>query len=59
MVQMTEGSDPRTSRPIDPDYANWTTHPEQSDVQAGRRIAPAIPVAHVQQTGREQRPVFF
>ena len=27
MVQMTEGSDPRTGKPIDPDYANWTTHP--------------------------------
>ena len=27
MVQMTEGSDPRTGRPIDNDYANWTTHP--------------------------------
>jgi dihydropyrimidine dehydrogenase (NAD+) subunit PreA len=27
MVQMTEGSDPRTGRQIDNDYANWTTHP--------------------------------
>ena len=27
MVEMTEGSDPRTGRPIDPAYANWTTHP--------------------------------
>ncbi len=27
MVEMTEGADPRTGRPIDPDYANWTTHP--------------------------------
>lgn len=27
MVQMTEGSDPRTSKPINPGYANWTTHP--------------------------------
>ena len=27
MVQMTGGSDPRTGRPIDNDYANWTTHP--------------------------------
>ncbi|WP_339760254.1 NAD-dependent dihydropyrimidine dehydrogenase subunit PreA [uncultured Hoeflea sp.] len=27
MVEMTEGSDPRTGRPIDHDYANWTTHP--------------------------------
>ncbi|KGF69846.1 dihydropyrimidine dehydrogenase [Hoeflea sp. BAL378] len=27
MVEMTQGSDPRTGRPIDPAYANWTTHP--------------------------------
>ncbi|MCY0096272.1 NAD-dependent dihydropyrimidine dehydrogenase subunit PreA [Hoeflea ulvae] len=27
MIEMTEGSDPRTGRPIDHDYANWTTHP--------------------------------
>ncbi|MCZ4280249.1 NAD-dependent dihydropyrimidine dehydrogenase subunit PreA [Kiloniella laminariae] len=27
MVQMTEGTDPRTNKPIDPSYANWTTHP--------------------------------
>ena len=27
MVEMTEGTDPRTGRPIDPHYANWTTHP--------------------------------
>ncbi|KLN59224.1 dihydropyrimidine dehydrogenase [Kiloniella spongiae] len=27
MEQMTEGSDPRTNKPIDHDYANWTTHP--------------------------------
>lgn len=27
MIEMTEGSDPRTNRPIDPNYANWTTHP--------------------------------
>jgi len=27
MVEMTEGSDPRTGKPIDHDYANWTTHP--------------------------------
>ncbi|MBC7284146.1 NAD-dependent dihydropyrimidine dehydrogenase subunit PreA [Hoeflea sp.] len=27
MVEMTQGSDPRTGRPIDPRYANWTTHP--------------------------------
>jgi dihydropyrimidine dehydrogenase (NAD+) subunit PreA len=27
MVEMTEGSDPRTGRPIDHDYANLTTHP--------------------------------
>ena len=27
MVEMTAGVDPRTGRPIDPRYANWTTHP--------------------------------
>ena len=27
MVRMTEGTDPRTGRKIDPGYANWTTHP--------------------------------
>jgi len=27
MVQMTEGTDPRTGQTINPDYANWTTHP--------------------------------
>ncbi|OCW59197.1 NAD-dependent dihydropyrimidine dehydrogenase subunit PreA [Hoeflea olei] len=27
MVRMTDGADPRTGKPIDPDYANWTTHP--------------------------------
>ncbi len=27
MEQLTEGVDPRTNTPIDPDYANWTTHP--------------------------------
>ncbi len=27
MEQMTSGTDPRTGRPIDPGYANWTTHP--------------------------------
>ncbi len=27
MEQMTEGTDPRTDKPIDPSYANWTTHP--------------------------------
>ena len=27
MVEMTAGVDPRTGRPIDRDYANWTTHP--------------------------------
>ena len=27
MEQMTEGADPRTGQPIDPNYANWTTHP--------------------------------
>ncbi len=27
MVEMTSGTDPRTGRKIHPDYANWTTHP--------------------------------
>jgi dihydropyrimidine dehydrogenase (NAD+) subunit PreA len=27
MEQMTAGTDPRTGRPIEPTYANWTTHP--------------------------------
>jgi dihydropyrimidine dehydrogenase (NAD+) subunit PreA len=27
MLRQTEGVDPRTGRKIDPDYANWTTHP--------------------------------
>ncbi len=27
MEQMIQGVDPRTQRPIDPTYANWTTHP--------------------------------
>lgn len=27
MEAMTSGADPRTGTPIDPDYANWTTHP--------------------------------
>lgn len=27
METLSEGSDPRTRRPIDPGYANWTTHP--------------------------------
>jgi dihydropyrimidine dehydrogenase (NAD+) subunit PreA len=27
MERLTTGSDPRTGRPIDPGYANWTTHP--------------------------------
>ncbi|WP_419904520.1 NAD-dependent dihydropyrimidine dehydrogenase subunit PreA [Kiloniella sp.] len=27
MEQMTEGTDPRTDKPIDHKYANWTTHP--------------------------------
>ncbi len=27
MERMTEGVDPRTGTPIDPAYANWTTHP--------------------------------
>ena len=27
LQQMTKGTDPRTGKPINPDYANWTTHP--------------------------------
>jgi len=27
MVQQTSGSDARTGRKVNPDYANWTTHP--------------------------------
>ena len=27
MVRQTSGVDPRTEKPISPDYANWTTHP--------------------------------
>ena len=27
MVRLTEGTDPRTGKKIDPNYANWTTHP--------------------------------
>ncbi len=27
MVQQTTGTDARTGRKINPDYANWTTHP--------------------------------
>lgn len=35
MEQMTEGTDPRTDKPIDPNYANWTTHPNNpSSVKA-------------------------
>ncbi|MFD2205398.1 NAD-dependent dihydropyrimidine dehydrogenase subunit PreA [Kiloniella antarctica] len=35
MEQMTEGTDPRTGTPIDPNYANWTTHPNNpSSVKA-------------------------
>ena len=27
MQQMTGGVDPRTGQPINPEYGNWTTHP--------------------------------
>jgi dihydropyrimidine dehydrogenase (NAD+) subunit PreA len=27
MVRLTDGTDPRTGKKIDPKYANWTTHP--------------------------------
>ena len=35
MVQMTEGVDPRTGRQIDPNYANWTTHPNNPNARVG------------------------
>ena len=34
MVQMTEGDDPRTGKPISLDYANWTTHPNNPSAAA-------------------------
>jgi len=34
MVQMTEGDDPRTGKPISMDYANWTTHPNNPSAAA-------------------------
>jgi dihydropyrimidine dehydrogenase (NAD+) subunit PreA len=34
LEQMTEGTDPRTKTPIDPDYANWTTHPNNPQAVA-------------------------
>ena len=33
LVALTEGTDARTGKPIDPEYANWTTHP--NNPQAG------------------------
>jgi dihydropyrimidine dehydrogenase (NAD+) subunit PreA len=33
MVEMTEGVDPRTGRRIDPNYANWTTHPNNPNAR--------------------------
>ena len=33
MVPMTAGTDPRTGRPIDAGYANWTTHPNNPAAQ--------------------------
>jgi dihydropyrimidine dehydrogenase (NAD+) subunit PreA len=35
MVQLTEGTDPRTGKPIDPTYANWTTHPNNPNAKVG------------------------
>jgi len=34
MERLTEGVDPRTGRPIDPAYANWTTHPNNPMAKA-------------------------
>ncbi len=34
LEQMTEGTDPRTKKPIDPTYANWTTHPNNPQAVA-------------------------
>lgn len=34
MVPMTSGVDPRTKLPIQPDYANWTTHPNNPMAKA-------------------------
>ena len=35
MVEMTPGEvDPRTDTPVSPDYANWTTHPNNPSAQA-------------------------
>lgn len=31
MDEMTSGIDPRTKQPINPDYANWTTHPNNPE----------------------------
>jgi dihydropyrimidine dehydrogenase (NAD+) subunit PreA len=33
MVQMKEGVDPRTGRPISNRYANWTTHPNNPNAK--------------------------
>jgi dihydropyrimidine dehydrogenase (NAD+) subunit PreA len=33
MEQLNSGADPRTKKPIDPDYANWTTHPNNPSAQ--------------------------
>jgi dihydropyrimidine dehydrogenase (NAD+) subunit PreA len=31
-MEPISGTDPRTSKPVDPDYANWTTHPNNPAV---------------------------
>jgi len=33
MVELTEGIDTRTNKPISSDYANWTTHPNNPSAQ--------------------------
>jgi dihydropyrimidine dehydrogenase (NAD+) subunit PreA len=33
MEELTEGIDPRTGQPINREYANWTTHPNNPDAK--------------------------
>jgi dihydropyrimidine dehydrogenase (NAD+) subunit PreA len=34
MEELTEGIDPRTGQPINREYANWTTHPNNPDAKS-------------------------
>jgi dihydropyrimidine dehydrogenase (NAD+) subunit PreA len=35
MVELAPGTtDPRTGKPVDPNYANWTTHPNNPSATA-------------------------